>query len=95
MPKLNRYAKAGMDSLESVTNTNDKRLISASFRATQAYVMTACVAVGLLQVCSLLFADEINASPLRWLRTKSNDIVNCVGQVSSQRAVILSAVWDK
>lgn len=71
-PKLNRFAKSGTDVLVSVSKTRDQRLITAAFRATQAYVTTACVATGLLQVCSLLFADEINASPLRWLRTRTN-----------------------
>jgi hypothetical protein len=60
--------------LESVTDSRDKKLIAGAFRATQCYVLTACIAVGLLQICSLLFAQEINASPLRWLRTKSNEI---------------------
>jgi len=27
--------------------------------------------------------------------TKSFDVISCVGQVSSQRAIILSAVWDR
>lgn len=36
--------------------------------------MTACIAMGLVQICSLLFAEEINASPLRRFRTKSNVI---------------------
>ena len=74
MPKLNRYAKSGTDALEAVSDSRDKKLIAAAFRATHAYVMTACVAIGLLHVCALLCADEINASPLRWLRTKTNVI---------------------
>jgi hypothetical protein len=74
MPKLNRYAPKTSNSLDSVVKDNDKRLIAAAFRATQGYVMTACIAVGMLQICSLRFADEINASPLRWLRTRTNSI---------------------
>ncbi len=74
MPKLNRFAKSGTDALVSVSGSRDKRLITAAFRAVQNYVMTACIALGLLQISSLMFADEINASPLRWLRTKSNAI---------------------
>jgi hypothetical protein len=74
MPKLNRYAKKGVDRLESVTDTRSKRLITAAFCATHRYVTAACIAMGLLQICSLRFADEINASPLRWLRTRTNFI---------------------
>ena len=72
MPKLNRFAPSGSDPLESVDNENDRKLILAAFRATQTYVTVACIALGLLQACSLKFADEINASPLRWIRTRSN-----------------------
>jgi hypothetical protein len=71
MPKLNRFAKSGADALESVSIARDKKLIASAFHAIQNYVSVACVALGLLQVCSLLFAGEINASPLRWLRTKT------------------------
>ena len=74
MPKLNRYAPTKLSPLESVVGANDRRLVSAAFRATQGYVMMACIAVGLLQICSLRFAQEINASPIRWLRTRTNSI---------------------
>jgi hypothetical protein len=74
MPKLNRFAKSGTDLLESVSTAREKKLIAAAFRATERYVMAACIAVGLLQICSVLFAHEINASPIRWLRTKTNAI---------------------
>ena len=72
MPKLNRYAKAGTDSLQTMTADKDNARILAAFTAVESFVMTACVALGLLQLCSLRFAAEINASPLRWLRTRSN-----------------------
>jgi hypothetical protein len=74
MPKLNRFAKSGADALESVSAGRDKRLIAAAYRAVQNYVTAACVALGLLQISSLMFADEINSSPLRWLRTNNNII---------------------
>ena len=70
MPKLNRFASSGSDPLASIEDTNDRKLIVDAFRATQVYVMVACVALGLLQICSLKFADEINAAPLRWIRTR-------------------------
>jgi hypothetical protein len=71
MPKLDRYAKAGTDLLASVTEENDKRLISAAYKATHGFVMVACVAMGLLQICALRFADVINTSPSRWIRTRT------------------------
>ena len=72
MPKLNRYAKSGTDPPQTVTADKDKKRILAAFMAVERFVMSACIALGLLQLCSLRFAAEINASPLRWLRTRSN-----------------------
>lgn len=74
MPKLNRYAKSGTDPLEAVTDEKQQERITAAHKATHGFVMTACVAIGLLQICALMFSDVINASPIRWLRTKTNDI---------------------
>ena len=74
MPKLNRYAKSGTDPLQTVTDEKDKARVLAAFMAVERFVMTACVALGLLQLCALRFAPEINASPLRWLRTHSNGV---------------------
>jgi hypothetical protein len=72
MPKLNRFAPNNTEPLEKVEDKNDKRLIRFTFRATQGYAMIAAMALGLLQICSLRFKDEINASPLRWIRSRSN-----------------------
>jgi hypothetical protein len=74
MPKLNRFAKSGTDPLQTVTHEKDKTRILAAFTAVERFVMTSCIALGLLQICSLRFASEINASPFRWLRTHSNRI---------------------
>ena len=72
MPKLNRYAKSGTDPLHTVTLDRHKIRIHAAFSAVERFVMMACIALGLLQICSLRFALEINASPLRWLRSRTN-----------------------
>ena len=71
-PKLNRFALSGNDPLETVSDKRDRKLILGAFRATQVYVTVACIALGLLQICSLKFTNEINSSPLRWLRTRTN-----------------------
>ncbi len=68
--------------------SRDKKLITAAFRAVQNYVSTACIALGLLQVSCLMFADEINASPLRWLRTKSNAIPSEASTADYLRKII-------
>lgn len=72
MPKLNRYAKSGTDQLEAVSEEKSRKRITSAYNAIHKFVMIACVAIGLLQIASLRFGNEVNASPLRWLRTKSN-----------------------
>lgn len=74
MPKINRYAKSGEDQLDAVTNEKDKRLIICTFDAIERFVMSSCIALGLLQICSVRFSNVINKSSLRWLRTRSNKI---------------------
>lgn len=74
MPKLNKYAKSGTDPLEQVTDEKAKEKIIAAWSATERFVMTACIAMGLTQICSVRFSDMINRSAFRWLRTKSNKI---------------------
>lgn len=88
VPKLNRFAKAGTDVLEGVSDSHDKKRIAAAFRATQSYMMLACIAMGLLQICSLLFADEMNVSPVRWLRTKTNTTPSEASTAAYMRKVI-------
>ena len=34
--------------------------------------MFCCIATGILQLVALTFTDEINAAPIRWLRTYTN-----------------------
>jgi hypothetical protein len=72
MPRLNRFAKSGYDPLETVNCEKDKLRITRAFNAIQGFVMAASIAFGLLQICALRFADEINAPNLRWLRSRTN-----------------------
>ena len=72
MPRLNRFAKSGYDPLESVNSDKDRIRITRAFNAIQGFVMAASIAFGLLQICALRFADEINAPHLRWLRSRTN-----------------------
>jgi hypothetical protein len=74
MPRLNRFSKSGYDPLEHVTGEKDKKRIVSAFNAVQGFVMMAVIAFGLLQICALRFANEINSPKLRWLRRRSNEI---------------------
>ena len=73
MPRLNRFAKSGYDPLETVTSEGDKKRITSAFNAIQGFVMVALIAFGLLQICAVRFADEINAPKFRWLRSRTNE----------------------
>ena len=73
MPRLNRFAKSGYDPLETVTDEGDKKRITGAFNAIQGFVMVASIAFGLLQICSIRFADEINAPKFRWIRSRTNE----------------------
>ena len=72
MPKLNKYAKSGIDPLEAVTCSKAKKRISLAYKAIHGFVMASCIALGLLQICSLRFSDEINENHFRWLRTRTS-----------------------
>ena len=74
MPRLNRFSKKGFDPLESVTDKRQIKCIVNAFNAIQGFVLVATVAFGLLQICSLRFASEINTQKFRWLRSKTNVI---------------------
>ena len=74
VPKLNRFAKSGIDNLETVTNRCDQFSIALTHKAITGFVMLSSIALGLLQMLSLRFANTINNTSTRWLRTKSNKI---------------------
>jgi hypothetical protein len=73
MPKVDWFGKAKSvaENLSKITDIHDRTKIISCYKATEAFVMCACIATGLLQLCSLKFKDEINKD-LRWLRTYSN-----------------------
>jgi hypothetical protein len=74
MPRLNKYAKSGIDPLETIICNEAQTRISSAYKAIHCFVLTSCIALGLLQICSLLFSDEINGTYFRWLRTRTNRI---------------------
>lgn len=71
MPKLNRFKKnADMQKeLEKVEDEAKRAAIVSAFNAIEKFVMCACIAQGLLQMCALHMAGKGNARLFRWLRT--------------------------
>ena len=76
MPILDRYdsAKETETKLSIITDPDDRESIINTYKATETFVILNCLAMGLLQLSALLFTDEINASPIRWLRTYTNTV---------------------
>jgi len=81
LPKLNRRdpAKAADEKLKQAGSSMDieqakklKDSVINAYKATEGFVMFCCIATGILQLVALTFTDEINAAPIRWLRTYTN-----------------------
>jgi hypothetical protein len=76
MPKLQKFKSNNLNhaNLEAITDTRQKKLISDTVKAIEGFVQFSIIALGLLQLIGLLFADEINNASFRFMRTKSNSI---------------------
>jgi len=74
LPRLNPFesAKAAVEKLARITNPKSRERIISTYRASECFVMLCCIAIGILQLCSLKFTAIINSSPIRWLRTYTN-----------------------
>jgi hypothetical protein len=76
MPKLDKYLPKGSpDPLLAVTDERERTNIANSLKATEAYALFGCIAIGMLQLISLKFSIEFSGK-FRWLRTKSNDFAS-------------------
>ncbi|MDR1531632.1 MAG: hypothetical protein LBS62_05510 [Clostridiales bacterium] len=70
MPKLNRFKK-NANAQKKPGNVQDETAqvaIASTFNAIGRFVMCACIAQGLLQMCALHMTDKGNARLFRWLR---------------------------
>lgn len=77
MPKLKRYLKKNdKPPIEEVSDPGEQKKIELTVKAIEGYVMFSCIAMGLLQMVSLSFSEEMQAKPFRFLRTRSNAIVS-------------------
>jgi hypothetical protein len=73
MPKLNRYRKNAetQSVLNAVDDTRRRKLIMSTVDAINGHVLFACIALGMLQLIGLLFANEVSS---RFMRSKSNPV---------------------
>lgn len=77
MPKLSYYQKKGEPSpLEQVEDAKGRRNILKAVRATQMHMALSCIAIGTLQILSIIFAGELESTQLRYQRTPSRGRVS-------------------
>lgn len=70
MPRLSHFAKKDSpDPLASVTDEKDRQRIQNAVRAIEMSALMACIATGILQLCSVRFDMDGGASSLRYQRT--------------------------
>ena len=76
MPIYKPFAKAVemAAALAEVTGKTSRDSIICTYDAIEGFVLFACIAMGLIQLCSLKFSFEINKNEKHWLRTKSSTI---------------------
>ena len=76
LPAFNLFATAeAMEQrIKDITAQISKDSITSTYNAIEGFVMFACIAMGIIQLCSLRFANEINSNESRWTRTKNKDV---------------------
>jgi len=76
MPVFKPFAKAAdmAATVQAVTADISRKSIVNTYDAIEGFVFFACIAMGLIQLCSLCFSDLINNNEKRWMRTNSNSV---------------------
>jgi hypothetical protein len=75
MPKLKHFRKKGEpDPVESITGEKERNRITLALRATEVYVFCSTIALGLLQMISLLFSDTPELHKNRYQRTYTSSV---------------------
>jgi len=73
MPKLNKYEKneKNQAKLAAITDAKARASIESTVDAIEGHAMFGCIALGLLQILSLLFVDIFSGNTVRFMRTQS------------------------
>jgi hypothetical protein len=76
MPKLNKYVKneVSQEKFRDIEDEKAQANIKLTVCAIERFALLGCIALGLLQIVSLLFTNVFSGSALRFMRTRSNDI---------------------
>ena len=77
MPKLNRYwKKEDADPIDGVKSEHSREKIRLAVKATEGYVFCCTVAIGLLQMLSILFTGTEELSNVRYMRTPTREVMS-------------------
>lgn len=77
MPKLKRYKKKNeLSEIETIYDPKKRQLIIDKIHAIEGYVMFSCIALGILQILSMKFSEEVFRGKIRFMRTPSKSIVS-------------------
>jgi hypothetical protein len=76
MPKLNRYKKneEQQEQIKTISDESQRANIIACVKAIETHALLSCIALGMLQIMSLLFSSSFSDSAVRFMRTKSNEV---------------------
>ena len=76
MPKLDKFIKnkESQDKLTKIVDENARVNIKLTVGAIERFALLGSIALGLLQIISLLFANTFSDPAVRYLRTKSNTV---------------------
>ena len=72
-PKLNRFKpnEYHQERQAAICGKAERKCITNALGAIERFALMACIALGLLQVCSILFSETITGKRLRFMRTPS------------------------
>ncbi len=76
MPKLRKYLKKGeVHPLEAVEDPKHQKRILRAVKATEGFVQLCVIAMGILQISSLKFSEEVHGN-IRYMRTPTKESVS-------------------
>lgn len=77
VPRLDRCRKKGSgDPLAQVRDSHGRQRIIKTLKATEGYVMSSSIAMGIIQILCLRYQDDIRAPSFRYLRTPSHGVMS-------------------
>jgi hypothetical protein len=76
MPRLSRYKPNDFhqEQQKAIVSESERRNVLKTIRAIECFTLLSCIALGMLQMISLLFSDTITGKAARFMRTPSKAV---------------------